>query len=93
MITKKEIARSIAEENEVSIKKAEEIVKSVFDKIATELAEGEDGKVSISGFGTFERVERKEKECVNPQTKEKMIVPAHNAPVFKASSVLKNAVE
>lgn len=93
MITKKEIARSIAEENEISIKKAEGIVNSVFEKIATELAEGEEGKVSIAGFGTFEVRERGEKKCVNPRTKEEMVCPPTIVPAFKASKTLKDSIK
>lgn len=50
-------------------------------------------KVSIAGFGTFETVERAARKARNPQTGEKMTVPAYKAPKFKASKTLKDAVK
>ncbi len=71
-------------------KQVEETVTAVFDAIRDALAAGD--KVTISKFGTFEVRERSAKVCKNPRTGEPVDVPASNAPVFKASKNLKDAV-
>ncbi len=71
-------------------KNAEAAVNALFAAITDELAKGE--KVSIVGFGTFEVRDRKEKQVINPQTKQMMTAPASKAPAFKAGQALKNAV-
>jgi DNA-binding protein HU-beta len=49
-------------------------------------------KVLLVGFGTFQVSRRKASEGRNPQTGEKIKIPAANAPRFKASKALKDAV-
>ena len=71
-------------------KDIEVVVNEVFDTIKNTLASGE--KVAIAGFGSFESVERAERVARNPRTGEEMIIPKSKAPKFKASSVLKSAV-
>lgn len=70
--------------------KAEKSIDFIVESIVEGLKE--DGKVAISGFGTFEVRERAEKECINPRTKEKMTVPGYKAAVFKCGRNLKEAV-
>ena len=55
------------------------------------LSEG--NKVSFVGFGSFEVTETKEKNGVNPSTKEKIVIPATKRPKFKAGKLLKDAVK
>lgn len=43
---------------------------------------GEGNTVSIRNFGCFDILERKERSCPNPQTGERVIVPAHWIPRF-----------
>ena len=59
--------------------------------ITDALTEGD--KVQLTGFGTFEVRDKKEKEAINPRTKEKIIVPARKSPAFKAGKALKDAVQ
>ena len=47
----------------------------------------------IVGFGTFERHERGERTGCNPQTKEKITIPASKVPAFKAGKAFKDAVD
>lgn len=77
--------------SQLSVREQSEImINLVLDSITKSLIE--DGKVSISGFGTFEVRERKEKNCKNPQTKEMITVPGYKAAVFKSGKNLKEAV-
>ena len=71
-------------------KDIEVVVNEVFDTIKNTLASGE--KVAIAGFGSFESVERAERVLRNPRTGEEMTIPKSKAPKFKASSVLKSAI-
>ena len=50
-------------------------------------------KVQLVGFGTFERVERGEREGRNPQTGKTIKIPAKKAPKFTAGKALKDAAE
>ena len=49
-------------------------------------------KVLLVGFGTFQVSKRKAGEGRNPQTGEKIKIPAANVPRFKASKALKDAI-
>ncbi len=89
-MTKTELISVVAEKTGSTKKNAEVAVNAVFSAISDTLAEGE--KVSIVGFGTFEIRDRKEKQVINPRTREKMTAPASKAPAFKAGQALKNAV-
>ena len=89
-MTKSELINVVASKTDSTKKNAEAAVSAVFETITETLASGE--KVSIVGFGTFEVRDRKEKQVINPQTKEKMTAPASKAPAFKAGQALKSAV-
>lgn len=54
------------------------------------VAKGE--KVSIMGFGSFEKSVRAPRVGRNPQTGEKIDIPERAAPVFKAGKAFKDAV-
>lgn len=89
-MTKTELISVVAEKTDSTKKDAEIAVNAIVSAITDALVEGD--KVSIVGFGTFEVRDRKEKQVINPQTKEKMTAPASKAPAFKAGQTLKNAV-
>ena len=74
-----------------SKKEAEAALNAVIDSITETLAKGE--KIQLVGFGTFEVRERAARECINPQTKAKVKVPASKVPAFKAGQALKNIVK
>jgi DNA-binding protein HU-beta len=48
-----------------------------------------DGDVAILGFGTFRRSERKARMGTNPQTKERIHIPASVGVTFRAGKALK----
>ena len=89
-MTKSELINVVASKTDTTKKNAEAAVNAMVEAITNALASGE--KVSIVGFGTFEVRDRKEKQVINPQTKEKMIAPASKAPAFKEGQALKSAV-
>jgi DNA-binding protein HU-beta len=55
-------------------------------------AVGKGDRVSLSGFGTFERRERAARTGRNPQTGETLRVAASKAPAFKPAKAFKDAV-
>lgn len=78
-MTRSDIIAAVAELTGFRKKDIETTVAAVFDVIGDALAS--DGKVMISGFGTFEARIRGEHEGRNPYTGESMTV----APSFRVS--------
>ena len=89
-MTKAELIAVVGEKAGLTKKDADKAVCAVLDAITETLANGE--KVSLVGFGTFEVKERAERMGHNPQTGEAIVIGASKAPVFKAGTALKNAV-
>ncbi len=52
-----------------------------------------DGKVQITGFGTFEARDRKARTARNPQTGAEVYVEATRVPAFKAGKAFKDSVK
>ena len=90
-MNKSELVAAVAEKAEMSKKDAEKAVNAVFGAIEEALAKNE--KVQLVGFGTFEVKTRAERTGLNPQTKEKITIPASKVPGFKAGKALKDAVQ
>ena len=89
-MNKTELVAAIAEQAELSKKDSEKALKAFIDVVTDELKKGE--KVQLVGFGTFEVVERKEREGRNPQSGATMKIAASKAPKFKAGKALKDAM-
>ena len=89
-MTKAELIAVVGEKADLTKKDADKAVSAVLEAITETLANGE--KVSLVGFGTFEVKERAERLGHNPQTGDVMVIAASKAPVFKAGTALKAAV-
>ena len=85
-----ELVSKIAEESKLTKKASEQALSSMINAISTELKKG--GKVQLVGFGTFEVRTRAARVGHNPQTGDKIKIPARKAPVFKAGKALKELV-
>lgn len=90
IVNKKSISEKIAEDHNLTKKEAGDIVSEVFELMTAALKDG--NKVDITGFGKFEVKTRAAREGINPQTKEKIEIPASKIPGFKASKSLKDEV-
>ncbi len=90
-MTKSELIAIYAKSRDRKKKDAEADVNFIFDTICEALASGD--KVVLTGFGTFDVRERKEKRCLNPRTHEPIQLPAGKAPAFKAGRGLKEAID
>lgn len=89
---KTEFVKAVADKagESVSQKQAKLVIDTALDVIGETLARGQ--KVTLTGFGTFEVRDRQEREGVNPQTGEKITIPATKTPGFSASQSLKKIV-
>ena len=66
-------------------------VDAIFDSIQAAVAAGD--KISIPGFGSFERSIRSARQGRNPATGESLFIPESATPSFKAGSTFKNLVK
>lgn len=89
-VTFQELIESIAEETNKSKQFTHDFLKDFVDVINTGLKQDE--TVNIAGFGKFKLRQMDEREGYNPQTEEKMTIPAHNKVVFKPYKNLRELV-
>src|ERR1044072_8311393 len=80
-MTKKEIARSIADKMDLPLNQVTEIVQSVFNGIIDVLAT--EGRIELRNFGVFEVRKRKARVARNPRTGEAVPVPERMVVTFK----------
>ncbi|MDZ7682001.1 MAG: HU family DNA-binding protein [Fodinibius sp.] len=76
-----ELIEAIAEETDHSKQFTHNFIKDFVDVINGGLEQ--DGSVNIAGFGKFKLRRVDERDGYNPQTEEKITIPAHNKVVFK----------
>lgn len=90
-MNKGELVDEIAENTGVTKKQADSVLSALTDIIIETVSSGE--KVILVGFGSFEARDRKAKEGRNPQTGEKLKIPATRVPAFSAGKVFKKKVK
>jgi nucleoid DNA-binding protein len=90
-MNKDALVAEISEKIELSKKDIEMVVDTMTDVITKTLKNGQ--KVTLTGFGTFRASHRASREGINPQTKEKIQIPAMTVPKFTAGKALKEAVK
>ena len=89
-MNRNELIAAVAASADLSKAKAGEAIDAVFASIGGSLVGGDD--VRIAGFGTFSTVHRAASRGRNPRTNEIIEIAASRQPKFKASKVLKDAV-
>jgi DNA-binding protein HU-beta len=90
-MNKAELVDAIAATIEGATKKnIDAILSAAVDSIQTAVAAGD--KVTLVGFGSFERRERAARMGRNPQTGVEMQIPAAKVPAFSAGKVFKEKV-
>ena len=90
-INKDALVSAISEKTELSKKDIELMIDTMEEVITRSLQAGD--KVTLTGFGTFRVSNRAAREGINPQTKEKIMIPAMTVPKFTAGKALKEAVK
>ena len=89
-MNRKDLAAVIAVRTDLTADQADAALTAALDGIVTATASGE--RVSLSGFGTFERRHRAARSGRNPQTGEVIEIPASDVPAFKPATAFKNTV-
>ena len=90
-MTKADLIDKVAAVEGIPSKKvAGEAIDAVFDALKSTLAKGD--SFTFQGFGTFKVQSYDARTGINPQTREKIQIPASKRPKFVASKSLKDAV-
>lgn len=88
---KRDLQEVIANKVGLTKKQAGEALEVMLETITEALAKGD--RVLLTGFGSFEVRNRAARTGINPQTKERIQLPATKVPAFKAGKGLKDAVK
>jgi DNA-binding protein HU-beta len=92
-VTKQDLVDAVAKRLGVTKARAGEITELFFSEsglIAAELRRG--GRVTVSGFGTFEVRRRAAREGRNPRTGKALSIKAATVPAFRAARGLRDLV-
>ena len=89
-LTKKEHAQNLSDQTELSLSDAKKFVDLFFDTIKEQLNSGK--TVKLSGFGTFDIVQTKERVGRNPKTMEEFPIPSKRKVKFTVSSKVKKSI-
>lgn len=87
-----ELVDAVAKAAQFEKTKVKLVIDHALDMIVKELKK-KDGRVQLTGFGTFSVAMRKRRTGVNPKTGDKITIPARRFPKFTAGKALKDAVE
>ena len=90
-MTKMQLIEQMANDAGISKTDAGKAFDSLIDGIKEAIKE-KDGKITLTGFGTFSKVYRKARQGVNPATGKKITIKARHAVKFQAGKDLKNAI-
>jgi DNA-binding protein HU-beta len=90
-VTKQEFVDQVASESGLSKSDAGKAVDAFLGVVEGTLQRG--GEINFTGFGKFSVADRGARQGVNPQTGERIQIPASRVPRFSAGSALKKAVK
>jgi DNA-binding protein HU-beta len=90
-MTKAEIIEQMAQDAGISKAAAGEALNS-FIATVTKALKKKDAKVTLVGFGTFQKTRRKARTGRNPQTGAPIKIKASNTVKFKPGKALKDAI-
>ncbi len=86
-MNKLELIEAVANETNLNKKDVELVINRALATIASKLVSGD--VVKLTDFGTFAVKTRQERNGTNPQTKQKIVIPAAKTVGFKVSKGLK----
>lgn len=89
-ITFQQLAKTLAQKKNLSQKEAETFLREFFDAIIQNVTI--DKSVKIKGLGTFKLVEVLDRESVNINTGDRIIIPGHSKLSFTPDAALKDMV-
>ena len=91
-MTKADLVNHIAKEADITKKAASSALDAIVGAVHDSLKK-KTGSIRISDLGTFKVVHRKARAGFNPQTGQKIKIPAAKVPRFSASKALKEAAK
>ena len=89
-MNKQELIEAIASQTGETKRLVGDVLDTALDTIEAAVKKGE--RVSIPGFGTFERRQRSARTARNPRTGEEIKVAAKKVPAFKPGATFKSNV-
>jgi DNA-binding protein HU-beta len=89
-VNKGDLVSEVVKRTAVDRPTAARIVDAVLGVVRDRVSKGE--RVSLSGFGTFERQRRNARTGRNPRTGEAVSIPARYQPVFRPGAAFRQAV-
>ena len=89
-MTKKDMAKAIADETGIPQGRAAAIVQRIFDGIVETLLT--EGRLELRNFGVFEVKERRPRRARNPRTGEAVDVPGKRVVTFKPGREMEERV-
>lgn len=89
-MNKSELIETLAVNNGISYKRAEEVINTIFDAMTNAMLSGE--RIEIRGFGSFVIKEYKAYMGRNPKTGDSISVKPKKLPFFKVGKELKERV-
>lgn len=89
-MNKAQLVELVANKTGTSKRQSEECIDVVVNAITKSVAKGE--KVTLVGFGTFERRDRRARKGRDPRTGTEIDIPAKKVPAFSAGKQFKEAV-
>ena len=94
-MNKAELLKAVIDRTDLPTRDVRAVVDALFHPSAGVIAKAvkKGDKVTLTGFGTFGRRERKARTARNPQTGATLKVKARKVPAFKAGAALKEYVK
>lgn len=85
--TRRQLARELAQELDLSETRALKMIRRLFRKMADDLVRS--GRVELRGFGTFKTVKRAAQTLRSPKTGQPVLVPEYRTVAFRAAKALR----
>jgi DNA-binding protein HU-beta len=90
-MNKTELIEKIANQANGSKNEAQKFFDAFTNVVESELKKG--NQVQITGFGKFYVQQRDARQGINPQTKQRINIPASKVPKFTAGNALKDSIK
>ena len=90
-MNKTELVQEIADKANASKSEAQRFFDAFTGVVESELKKG--NQVQITGFGKFYVQRRDARQGINPQTKQRINIPASKVPKFTAGNALKDSIK
>ncbi len=90
-MTKTDLIQALSKDTGLTIRKAKQVVRTLFSSMANALADGD--RVEIRGFGTFKVKNYDGYTGHNPKTGKSIKIKPKKLPFFKCSNELKERVD